>query len=302
MGRAGFDWQFGLGVQHELLPRVSMDGDVQPPLVRQLPAVRTTSTSGCNLDAACIDRRRAGCATRTTTTTASGAGRFAPAGRRRLRDCRLDGHQAGVGRGGQRSTPSRYDDLRPLRHGIHTNFTMRASGGLRWSVGTSTGRQVTGHLRRPASTIRQSRVRSRPFTDCPDGRAVPADLRGTFDLHDSEGRRAGQRHLPAPAGHVDPCGLHGELAPPWCFPRHVGTGLHGGPGQTFPVVHDQDGQPDPPTSTTMATTTSTSRSRRSSGSGLRGNVGMDIYNAAEQTTSRSYNFTYSRTPRPATRG
>ena len=175
-----YDWQWSIGAQQELLPRVSLDVAYSRRSFHSF-----TVTDNLNRDPSQLPVLRHRCA----------AGR-SPAGRRRIPDSCLCADQRGSRDPGTELHHLR-NRLRPCAQellaggGSHRQRTRAA--GPHAPTRHEHGPQARRHVR-DGGENRQS-----GSADLPVIAAVPDDCSGAGDVHDSEGRRAGQRHDPVPA-------------------------------------------------------------------------------------------------------
>ena len=145
-GKRRSDWQFGLGIQHEILPRVSAELTYNRRSYSNL-TVRDQLGIGCDRFNGAQDMRA--CQDGYLNFTSPDYGFFSVTAPRHPD---LPGGGGYVVRGlanpnaalpvGRPSAVTIMDELEYRWNGVDTNFVWRAPGGLRVNGGTSTGRAV----------------------------------------------------------------------------------------------------------------------------------------------------------------
>ena len=183
-GKRSYDWNFGVQVQQELLPRVSVNvgyfrrifgnffvtdnlADAAPPTTTR-SASRRRPTRGCLVAAATPSRNLYD----VTPTLAGVTNNF-------------------------QTFSDVYGTQRRHWNGVEVNFTARIRGGLTFQGGTSTGRRIddncdiravaAGNRLSAGSTINPYCLQEPPFL---------TDLKASGLVHDPADRRASQRHVP----------------------------------------------------------------------------------------------------------
>jgi hypothetical protein len=140
-GKREYDWQFGLGVQHEVLPRVSVEVTYNRRWYGNFQQNDNISL-GCNLDQACLENNLNFVNPHYDfySITVPDDPNLPGAGRTITGLTNLD--PTFNGRPTLTATTITENETR-YWHGVDTNVNWRAPGGLRLQGGTSTGRQVT---------------------------------------------------------------------------------------------------------------------------------------------------------------
>ena len=135
-GRREYDWQIGLGIQHELLPRLSVEATYNRRWYGNF-YVTDNINLGCNIGQDCstnpdFDFMRI---TAPSDPRLPGGGGYVVSGLADIKPGALS-----------RATLNAITQTSDLQyrywHGVDTNVTLRGGGGLRLQAGTSTGRQV----------------------------------------------------------------------------------------------------------------------------------------------------------------
>jgi hypothetical protein len=146
-GKREYDWQFALGVQHEILPRVSAEVTYNR---RWYGNFYTTDNInlGCNLNDACLAANANGTNPDYDflSITAPSDPRL-PDGGGYVISGLTDIKPGAVSRTTLNAITQTSDRQSRYWHGIDTNVTLRPRGGLRLQAGTSTGRQVQDSCR-----------------------------------------------------------------------------------------------------------------------------------------------------------
>ena len=196
MGQQRNQWQFGLGVQHQLLPRLSAEVTCNRTKYGDLTDSDTLN-SGCNYfgPRAAIEDYKT-CADRHLNyeaeqysfyqITAPVDPRLPNGGGYVIRGLMNQKAQGALPAGSGNVTLIR-EDLEYAWNGVDTNFTLRARGGLRLSGGTSTGRAVRDTCYTDVDTPSvKGRVGNE--TEAAAVRTCPSDERARQrQLHDSKG-------------------------------------------------------------------------------------------------------------------
>jgi hypothetical protein len=146
-GKREFDWQFGLGVQHEILPRVSAEVTYNRRWYGNFYVTDNLSL-GCNLNEACLSAN-AGAVNPDYdffSITAPGDDRLPGGGGYAVSNL-TDLKVAAAGRAPLNAITQTSERQSRYWHGVDTNVTLRPRNGLRLQFGTSTGRQVTDSCR-----------------------------------------------------------------------------------------------------------------------------------------------------------
>jgi hypothetical protein len=205
-GRRRDEWQFGVGIQHEILPRLSGELTWNRRSYANI-LVTDTLNIGCDRFNGAVD---------VTTCqdnmlnysnpsydfysyTAPVDARLPNGGGYRVLGLNTDAVTQPFG---QPQAQTYYNTRNYTWNGFDTNFNWRAPKGIRLQAGTSTGRtqQNTCH-----SEVDQPNVRGREGAEwqggCDQAHAVPDQRPRLRLVHDSVGRRARQHGIPVAARH-----------------------------------------------------------------------------------------------------
>ncbi len=115
-------------------------------------------------------------------------------------------------------------------HGIDTNVTVRAQGGLRLQGGTSTGREVEDHCDVLVDSPENRTVGDN--VNCHSVAPFQTNFRGTASYVDPEDRRAGQQRVPVPSRTGARRQLRRHLHGGSRLPVRLGAGSTPGRGET----------------------------------------------------------------------
>ena len=182
-GKRGYDWNFGVQVQQELLPRVSVNVGYFRRIFGNFFVTDNLATRATDYD--------------TFSIIAPADPRLPDGGGYTVSNL-VDVKPALAGVTNNFQTFSDvYGKQRRHWNGVEVNFTARVRGGLTFQGGTSTGRRIDDNceIRAAVPEIALGAQNSiNPY--CLPGAAVPDRLEGARLVHDPEDRRAGQRHAP----------------------------------------------------------------------------------------------------------
>jgi hypothetical protein len=176
-GKREYDWQIGLGVQREILPRVSVEVTYNRRWYGNF-YVTDNLNLGCNLDEACLSANANlsnpdydfFSITAPSDSRLPGGGGYLVTG---LTDIRA----ASAGRATLNAITQTSDRQSRYWHGVDTNVTLRPRGGLRLQAGTSTGRQVQDTCRNLVDNPANRTVND--VTNCHTVAPFQTNLRGT---------------------------------------------------------------------------------------------------------------------------